>query len=800
MNKIKLLTCCVTIAALQASIVQAQLTWDVTTGDGVIVHTNGVWDTTTANWTTDDGASNEVWVDGTNAVFTHNTNNAQLVVDVDAGITVGDLTVSPSNGNGNVILRGLADNTQMTVAPGGATWALGGRYLETLNNTSQDLFLSMTAGDTLTVTDGGATGGTFDTGEKPTGATWLVDDCTLDFQAENGVFKGNNASVGRFKTVKFADNTTYVHDRNGNQTYANDWDLGTGTVTFQNRWANNGSVNLSGVVSGSGTWVIACNATRYVRPMSTNNTFSGTYIVGTANKPGAELLNYNTDRAYGPVPASVVSNYFTLVNGGELKLNGFEINANRGITLDGSGKIINNTGPTVYGGKITGDGQLIVGRNEGSDGNQLFLYSDTSDYTGGTRVWQGSLKIGIDNALPNDGVLTLGGGSKNGRFFMNGFDQTIGGLTVDGGNTREIVNNTTTNATLTFDVASGKTYNYPGNFNGSGEFVFVKEGEGTQRLTRGGGFSKDPISITVNAGIFEQSCGALSSPITVNSGGTLGGVGTTLSNVVVNSGGSLAPGNADGWNSLKFGATLDISGMIDDNAGGLQIGFGAAKDSIIVTNASDTAVLDMKGSGFFDLGFSDFTFTHNSNYELASGSYPILIADSINGNLDIADLTGDVGAYGATGTLALSNEASQVVIYLIVDGADTSPYGLWATSYGLETGDELGHADEDGYNNFQEFAYGGDPTNTADIGYAPVAGSSDVGGTNWLTLAYGYRSDTNSGISYECLTTDNLVIGSWTNAGITVLGTNTLDGTFDTITNAIPVDGTQDFLGVFLEK
>ncbi|WP_372798444.1 hypothetical protein, partial [Pontiella sp.] len=757
---------------LSAAAVQAQLTWDVVpglagVGDSAIAHSNGVWDTTTANWTSDAGANNQTWGFGEEAVFTSNTNNAQIVIDVDAGVTVGDLTLETPDTSGNVILRGLADNTQLSVDAGGATWSLGGRYLELLANTSQDLFLSMTSGDTLTVVSGGAAGGTFDTGEKPTGAAWLVDGCTLDFQATNSTLKGNSASVGAFDTVIMADGSSYVHDRNGNQGYVNDWDVGTGTVTFKNRWGNNGNVTINGDVSGSGTIVINCNATRFWKPNNTNNTFLGKYIIGQDNIAGSELQNYAGDLAFGPVPTNAVPDYFTLKNSGEMKLQNFEIHANRGITLDGIGVIINNGGPTVYGGTITGDGQLQVGRNDGFDGNVLYLYSDTHDYTGGTRIWQGSLTLGIDNALPNDGVLTIGGGAKNGYFRMNGFDQTIGGLTLGGGNTKEVVNNGTNDVTLTIDVAEGESYAYNANFNGSNQVHIVKNGLGGQSFSKTG-YSTAPGSLTVNAGTLTWSSTVGPSGLTtINSGSTLAGTGTFSADVEVKSGARITPGNGSGWNSLKFETTLDLSDMIDDNTGGLEIGFGAAKDSIIATNIASSGTIDMDGAGPFDLGFADFTFTHDPAYQLESGTYPILMADTILGNLDPTDLSGDVGNYGATGTLSLSNNT----VYLIVEGADTSAYGLWASENGVSEDGPEGDSDADGYNNFQEFAYGGNPTNAGDIGYAPTAGLFDDGSTNWLTLVSGYRSDTNSGVTYDYLTSGSLTIPAWTNAGITVLGT-----------------------------
>ncbi len=785
-----------TAALLGTSAAQAQLTWDAVAGDGVVTHSNGVWDVSTANWTSDAGANNSVWVNGSDAIFDTTTNNTQIVIDVDAGVEVGDITLAPSDTTQNVILRGLADNTQITLDPGGATWALGGRYLELLNNTSQDLFLSMTSNTTLTVTSGGGTGGTLDTGEKPTGANWVAAGCTLDFQATEGVLKGNAGSVGQFDTVKFADNTTYVHDRNGNQTYQNNWDLGTGTVTFKNRWGNNGSVNLNGVISGDGTIVVACNATRWVRPMSTNNTFSGKYIVGTDSISGSELLNYNGDRAYGPVPESVVSNYFTLVNGGELKINGFEIHANRGITLDGKGVIINNTGPTVYGGKITGDGQLQVGRNEGSDGNHLYLTSNMHDYTGGTRIWQGSLTLQIDDTLPADGLLTLGGGSKNSNFRMNGYSQTIGGLNLGGGSSKTVWNNSTTNSTLTINVADGNDYSYNANINGSGTIDIVKDGPGTQRFGKTTAFSTPPALLTINDGVISwNSVEGPSGLTTVNSGATLAGTGTLTTNVVVNSGGSVEPGSPGGGNNtLDFLGDLDVSGMMDDNAGGLNFSFGDWKDKIVVTNVAGTGTFNMDGAGMFDLGFSDFTFSDQNG--LTNQTLTLIVADNLVGTLDPTDLSGPVGDKGATGTLELSADGKSIL--LTVEAGDYSEFGQWMLEYGQSDGNA--DPDADGYDNLLEFAYGGDPTNAAVVGNMPTYFVTEEGGTNWLTLAYTYRSDENSGITYECLTANDLVYGTWTNAGITVVGTGAVTNGFGTVTNAIPMDGSIDFLGVFVEK
>ncbi|VGO19384.1 autotransporter outer membrane beta-barrel domain-containing protein [Pontiella sulfatireligans] len=792
MNRIKLLTTCAVIAVLQASVVQAQLTWDAVAGDGVVTHSNGVWDTSTANWTSDDGVNNTTWVNGSDAVFTKNASNTVATVSVDSGITVGNLTVSPTNGNGQVTLAGLLDNTQLTVKSGGATWALGGRILEILGNQANDLGLTMTSGDTLTITEGGGTGGTFDAGEKANGADWGVAGCTLDFQVP-GTLKGHVANVGKFDLVKMVGGSKYIHERNTDQGYANNWELGAGIVTFDNRYSRN--LVMNGVISGAGTLKAQNLGTRLLKLVNTNNTFSGGIVVDSAANR-TEIQNFSgSDAAFGAVPGTFDPDNITLMNMGELKVQNITINPNRGITLDNGGIIINNGGATVYDGTITGTGPLQVGRASGSDGNTLLLTSNTHDYTGGTHIWQGSITMGIDNAIPTNSLLTIGGTGSS-RLYMNGYDQTIAGLNTAGSNTREIKNDGGgTNATLTINVANGKNYTYGSAISGTDAIHLVKNGLGTQTISTSG-FTTDPASLTINDGFMAWNAGEGPSGLTtVNSGGTLGGTGTLSSDAALNSGARIAPGNKGGHNKLKFLANLDLSAMIDDNAGGIEISFGGLDDQIVVTNAAANGTINMSNPSFdefFDLGFADFTFIDTTG--IADGVYTVMVADAVSGTLDPTDLSGPVGAKGATGTLSIDTG----VVLLTVVAGNYTPYGEWLTKYGQDDGEA--DPDFDNYNNLQEYAFGGDPTNAAVQGHVPVSEVIVDGSTNWLTYAYGYRSDTNSGVTVTAETTGNLVIGTWTTAGVTVLGTNTIDGTYDTITNGIPMDGTTDFLGVFVEQ
>lgn len=793
-NEMKYLICCTTVALLSASVVQAQLTWDVVPGtvgigDGSITSTNGTWDASTGNWTADAGANNMAWVAGSDAVFGNNAGNTAITVDIaDSGVTVGDLTLEP--GAAKVSFKAVTDNIgAITVNSGGATWDTGGRELEFVgNNNANDTRLIMTSGDTLTVTGGG----TFDAGEKQQGANWVVAGASVDFTNATAV-RACTANMGQFDSIKLASGSTFINERNANQWFATDFELDGGEVTFDNRF--NRGIGLSGMISGTARLAAKDLNGQWIKPTNTNNTFSGGIAVDNGTSAGDTQFIVNNTAVLGPVPATLDSDNIILRNGGLLKMDTIAIvlEATRGITLDGSGGVINSAKAHTINGPITGDGQFLVGRND-DYANWVTLTSTNNDYTGGTHIRSGHLALGVDDALPTDGLLTIGAYSKNARFQMNGFNQTIAGLNLGGGNTKEIVNNGGgVDSTLTIDVVSGKDYSYNANIIGSNAIHVVKNGLGTQRFEKTG-YSTPPASLTINEGVISWNSSIGPTGLTtVNSGGTLMGIGTLTANVIVNSGGMIGAGNPGGWNALKIQGDLDLSGMIDDNTGGLQIGFGSARDAIIVTNVADTGTILMNGASDGDLGFADFTFTDLNGY--VSGTYAILVADVIDGTLDTNDLSGIVGDFGATGELSLSNNT----VYLTIDGVDTSAYGTWASDYGLAKGDELGHADEDGYNNFQEFAFGGDPTNTAVTGLVPAAGTLDDGSTNYFTMVYGERTNDNPGVTYEVKTVDNLVYGTWTN-GVEILGYGvTVDG-ITPVTNGIPLDGALDFLGVFLEK
>ncbi|VGO15656.1 hypothetical protein PDESU_04241 [Pontiella desulfatans] len=759
MNRMNILVITTAIGVLSAASAKAQQTWS---GGAT-----GTWDTVAANW---DGGS--AWGNGSDAVF----GAGAAFVQLDSGVAVGNLTLV--DGVGSVDIQAIVDDTHLTLV-GSPTWDLGTNTLH-LVNTTPDTHLSMASGNTLTVIGAGE----FNAGERPNDATtglWDVSGSTLDFQA--AVMRGNQRSVGEFDLVKMAGGSKFINERNSNQTYANNWELGSGEVTFDTRFTR--ASFLDGIVSGSGRLVYSGggSSVAFLRINNPLNSFGGGVMSDGAAAVTSLQLN-GTDDVLGAVPATFDPDNIILKDGGIIEIANMldTMNPNRGITLDGGGVIIPAHAMTL-GSPITGTGGLTIGVTD--RGANVLTLTAAHDYEGNTTFTKGSVLLGASDLLPAGTVVSIGGtGGGTSALLMNGFDQTLGGLTSSGTNTKLINNDSTTNSTLTLNVTSDKQYG--GNITGTGLIDLVKEGSARQAFLRASAYTTGLASLTINEGFVQwNSDDPNLGLVTVNAGGKIGGSGW-INDVVLNSGSAIAPGYWVG--SLNFRGDLDLSAICADNAGGIQITFDETVNDRILAE-SGTITLD-------GLGMADFTF--GDNYGLVDGVYTVMTASAVSGTLDPADLAGAVGSKGATGSLSVSGGS----VLLTVAAGDYSPFGTWTLGYGLIGDAAAADADPDAdrYSNIQEYAFGGDPTNAAVQGHAPVGKVLVDGTTNWLTCAYGFRSDTNSGVSISAETTDNLVVGTWTTSGVMVLGTGTIDGTYDTVTNGIPMDGTSDFLGIFVEQ
>ena len=675
-RRFSLLTCAAATLFLMASPAQSQLYWDGSDTTASADGGDGTWDVAiTSNWdNAATGGASVAWpVTGSAAVLGGTAGNVDVT---GAGIFVTDLTVSP--GVGTYGIRSLVDGGGVVVN-GSATWNVNDNRLNFVNlNDANDTALFMPTGGTLTVTGSGV----FDTGERPGEAPWGVQTATLDFQAAD--LRGNAVSVGNFANVIMADGSSYIHERNAGQNYANNWQL-NGEVEFKNRFFRN--FTLNGVVSGNGTLVVTQmgNATgsEFMQLANAGNTFSGGVIVDSTLSPSELQIGPDAgDAGFGAVPATIDPDNITLRSFGELKAFGIAINANRGITLEDGGIIVSSAAPNTVNGPITGTGGLQIGRNKGGDANRLVLTNPNNDYTGGTRVFKGALELGIDNAIPK-AVLTVGGINGTGssaRVYTQGFDLEISGLRTVGNQTRLIENEAGTDSTLTIDVPAGESYSYNSNIddrinnidNGTvddGTVNFVKEGEGVQVFGRTGVYNSWYGNVTVNGGRMRfVSPNAFDS----NNDSILDIVGNNGPRITTNANGVLVLNVGDVENNLQW-ESADLDEVLDNATfnPGSRLGLNTSSgDFVYASNISGV-------QGIEKVGGNTLTLTGTNSY---SGQTVVDInADAgvllINGNNSGA--TGDVlvqnGTLGGVGTIGgnITVEAGAAIAPGAVDSIGT---------------------------------------------------------------------------------------------------------------------------------
>ncbi len=121
-------------------------------------------------------------------------------------------------------------------------------------------------------------------------------------------------------------------------------------------------------------------------------------------------------------------------------------------------------------------------------------------------------------------------------------------------------------------------------------------------------------------------------------------------------------------------------------------------------------------------------------------------------------------------------------------------YEGWISGYGLTGADADPDYDfePDGVANFLEYAFGGDPTNPDATAIQPTyeftAGTAEY--------VYRRRLDAATrGLDYDLfLNTNGLVLGSWDHLGSTFETNGVIDANFESVTNTIPVTGSQGFI------
>jgi hypothetical protein len=215
----------------------------------------------------------------------------------------------------------------------------------------------------------------------------------------------------------------------------------------------------------------------------------------------------------------------------------------------------------------------------------------------------------------------------------------------------------------------------------------------------------------------------------------------------------------------------------------------------------ETGIASHTGMGPFEIG-TNYTLTVTSSqpyiYEYTvKDPNGVVVGESLIPREDLAEsyTGGYAGAIqGTPGTDTPKSTYDN--FHLIVAGPPIFGYGAWAATWGVDIGAEGEDFDNDELINLYEYGLGGDPTDPLDQGVAPEL-VFEVGAVNYI---HPQLSDTNSGLSYFIELNSDLIVGTWSNMGYTITGTNVTGGDLDFVTNSTGAAEDQKFIRLMIEQ
>jgi autotransporter-associated beta strand protein len=460
---------------------------NVWVGDGVA----NVWDTSTANW------SLGAYADDTVVVF-DDTGSASPAVDIaPVAVSPFSVTVNASSkayeigGAGIAGAGGLTKTGTAALVLSGANSYTGPTLVQagslTLSGALDGSSLTVVPGATFTQTASGLIAGE---------AVSLICQGNATFNGANTF--GGAATFG----VPGTPNLAYVVNHNN----------ALGATAGGTLIHGGNSTTLSRLYLGSGVTV-------------TDETLT---LSGASNyRAGLAVYASNTRATWAGDIVAIGAAYIEC-NGGELVIGGSEANT---VTNSGSTSLsIRGPGTIVLNGRInigTGNGLL---RNDSG----TFLVNTTNNVWGGTGFAEGTIRLGVSDALPRTTTMNIGKSDKKALcvFDLNGYDQTVAGLydvhypgPDDHSGTQRILS--AAPATLTIDTTQTRSFGLEGSAI-EGAVTLVKLGSGSLTLTGPNSYS----------GATVVSNGTLA----VSASGTLG-AGST--NVVVGGTGTLSLSNSE---------------------------------------------------------------------------------------------------------------------------------------------------------------------------------------------------------------------------------------------------------------
>ncbi len=618
-----LLAAAIATVCLTSSLHAANITWDTAATAGIQI-TAGTWNTSTANWTGDGGATNTTWTNGDAATFAGDPGVASAAVTLSGtlsatGITrTGNNAVSVNATSGNT----LAMNGTIDVGTGSRltlTSATGSGMTGSFNKTGAGLLEfsglnsqhSFSGGVTLTAGTIGTTGsGNSLQGEAITlngGAIGSLDSAVR--QMDGAITIGGDVGIGAVSGTVLTNAVVNF----GLPTLASSGSINLGAVTRTLNIAS--AVNFNNVVSSTG---------------------GGLTKAGVGNLTLARINTYTS-------PTTVNSGTLTLAFAA---ITSNIINTGSALTLGGGTLALTGTGTQTVNGLTTTaatGSKILLGANQTLTLGPLTSAGANSALNFNTTVG------GANGATIGTGVITLSGqtpGVSVGSLFTTTDVGGTGFATVNGSN--QIVRLTSAALLPASGALSANDYWVDNNAGGS-----ATAGSAALTLTASAAArtitvetSAAPGTLTLNSGTVLSSNGWLFSGTGTNSyqiNGNAGGAGLT----------SVAAGDALSFNNYNSGAVTLATPILANGTNAVT--FDGTGTTILTAANTYTGTTTLSG-GILQIGNGNTTGSLASTAAITNNGTVILNRSTAVALSNVISGTGSLTqAGGGTTTLSGAN-------------------------------------------------------------------------------------------------------------------------------------------------
>ncbi len=616
------------------------LYWDTLAGAGNGVGGTGTWGTTFSSSAT-----------GSASLTTAATTD-DLVFQGVAGVITLNANQTASTNTFNVSGYKITGNSATARSLTGAVSLANNVDLTIGNGETTDI--TITIGSSLS----GAAGASLIVNGSATGSALT----RLNFSG-SGTAVSVSITVGGagFANIASIGSTTVSGSVTGNGARLNLGATSGNSITFSNTINNGaGTVRIATGSSGGAGIVTISGSGNTWGDTELNNATSGTLRLGASDAlPTTTKLVFGATSGNGDSTVDLrgfnqtISQLTSGAQSGGTITNGIATTTSV-LTVSGS----DSTSAAFAGTIQDGSGTVSFVRS----GTGATTLSGSNTYTGGTTISGGTLKLGSSTTLADTGPVSITGGT----FDLNGFDETVGSLTLESGSLVNAGSGTKTLTASSYLVKSGTISTVIGGTNAT--LIKNSDGGGTGGIVTLGTGNSYGGKTTINAGFIatsgESAFGAspvafVADQITLNGGGIRG-----TGNINFNSNRGITLGANGGTfdtngNSITMSNPLAGSGMLTTTGGGLFV-LAADTGNIGSTNVA---------GGEFRLGA-----TLNSSTMNVSSGATVSGTGSQNGTLILG--SGSVARPGVSGvgtlhfTAATMEDGSQAEFALT--GASTS--------------------------------------------------------------------------------------------------------------------------------